>query len=194
MPSPILVIWVLLSILVAGTCTFSFLQPFWFLHEHFTHSFGIISFCFGDTRLFYVHEVCGSYGGNFNLGSIPSGAWQAACVLYGGGCGLLSLGALLATCVVCIPLDFRKRTTRLAGYTQSISGNKLTRDKIWKLQVLKIILKYRLYIIMNNYRHNVIKRRFLDLTTQLQVIQYLTMVMSSAKITTINTVLYELTP
>ncbi|XP_041348926.1 transmembrane protein 211-like [Gigantopelta aegis] len=121
MPSPILVIWVLLSILVAGTCTFSFLQPFWFLHEHFTHSFGIISFCFGDTRFFYAQEVCGSYGGNFNLGSIPSGAWQAACVLYGGGCGLLSLGALFATCVVCVPVDYRKRTTRVAGYTQIIS-------------------------------------------------------------------------
>ncbi len=125
MPSPILMIWVLLSVLVAGTCTFSFLQPFWFIHLDYTHSFGLISYCYGDTRFVKTKEICGAYGGNFNLGSIPSGAWQASCVLYGAGCGLLSLGAFISICVAVMPSDYRKKTTRLVGYTQTVAG------KIW---------------------------------------------------------------
>ncbi|XP_046356015.1 transmembrane protein 211-like [Haliotis rubra] len=121
MPSPILMIWALLSVLVAGTCTFSFLQPFWFIHLDYTHSFGLISYCFGNTRFAYSRETCLAYGGNFNLGSIPSGAWQASCVLYGGGCGLLCLGAFIAICVAIIPADYRKKPTRLAGYTQTVA-------------------------------------------------------------------------
>nr|KAG5686818.1 hypothetical protein BaRGS_032035 [Batillaria attramentaria] len=88
MPPPVLLLWSLLSAVVAGTCSFTFLQPFWFVHDDLTHAFGLVSYCYANTRNGDEQETCSAYGGNFRLGSIPSGAWQASCVLYGAGCGL----------------------------------------------------------------------------------------------------------
>ncbi|XP_046356020.1 LHFPL tetraspan subfamily member 2 protein-like isoform X2 [Haliotis rubra] len=121
MPSPILLIWVLLSVLVAGTCTFSFLQPFWLLHHDFSHAFGMISYCFGDTRYAKSREVCRFYGGTFSMGRVPVRAWQASCVLYGGGCGLISLSAFVSVCVTCLPRDYQKSMTRIVGYVQTVA-------------------------------------------------------------------------
>ncbi|XP_025092432.1 transmembrane protein 211-like [Pomacea canaliculata] len=121
MPSPVLLLWSLLSVLVAGTCTFTFLQPFWLVHSDLLHAFGLVAYCYSGSSHHDDRETCSAYGGNFRLGSIPSGAWQAACVLYGAGCVLACLGALLSLCSACMPGHCRRRVTRAGGYVQTVS-------------------------------------------------------------------------
>lgn len=123
MISPILIIWALLSVLVSATCTFSFLQPFWFIHTEKTPSFGMVSYCLKTSVETYQNkEVCTFYGGYFNLNNLPSGAWQAACVLYGSGCILMCLGAFLAVCNTCMPRKYDHRMSAVTGYIQTVAG------------------------------------------------------------------------
>ncbi|XP_060064585.1 LHFPL tetraspan subfamily member 2a protein-like [Ylistrum balloti] len=122
MISPVLLLWALLSVLVSALSTYSFVQPAWFVTSGQSNSFGMISLCM--TRIEVSHtpdyEICEFYGGYFNLGNLPSGAWQAACVLYGAGCILLCCGAFLAVTTSCIPSDVVKTVTVMAGYVQFI--------------------------------------------------------------------------
>jgi hypothetical protein len=125
MISPILLMWILLSVMVAATCTFSFLQPFWFVHRDNTYTFGMICYCLHDSAVIYHNspmDVCYLYGGYFRLGNLPSGAWQAACVMYGCGSMLLCLGAVLVVCNTCVPREYDQRLASVAGYTQTVGG------------------------------------------------------------------------
>ncbi|XP_041378805.1 LHFPL tetraspan subfamily member 2a protein-like [Gigantopelta aegis] len=122
MVSPILVLWTVLSVLVAGSCSFTFLQPFWIIHLDYTHSFGMVSYCYMDSLYENYKDVCTAYGGYYHLGNIPSGAWQAACVLYGTGCVLLCLSAVLALYDLGLVRESlsNRRLSLVAGYIQAV--------------------------------------------------------------------------
>lgn len=124
MNSPVLLIWTFLSILVSALGTYSFIQPIWIVTPNQTGSFGLISTCVTVLDVVsqdFGKQRCEFYGGYFNLGSLPSGAWQASCTLFGGGCILLCCGAFLAVCTSCIPNDAVKSVTVMAGYVQFIA-------------------------------------------------------------------------
>ena len=94
MSTPIGILWTLLSIMVAGTCSFSFLQPFWFIEPETFDSFGMYSYCIavsrgksgGGSRSYSQSRagdvdkgkshVCGIYGGTFHFSNLPSNSWQ----------------------------------------------------------------------------------------------------------------------
>ena len=124
MISPVLLLWAMLSVLVSALNTYSFIQPAWFVTSGHGKTFGMISVC--STQIEYPEiktiERCEFYGGSFNLGNLPSGAWQAGCVLFGSGCILLCCGAFLAVTTSCIPCDVVKTVTMMAGYVQFIAG------------------------------------------------------------------------
>lgn len=122
MSTPIGILWTLLSIMVAGTSSFSFLQPSWFIQPETVNSFGMYSYCVRDVRHRLDSQVCGIYGGFFHFSNLPSNAWQAACVLYGGGCAFLCLGALLAIFSLCLPTVCDKRLAIFTGYIQTMAG------------------------------------------------------------------------
>ncbi|PVD32821.1 hypothetical protein C0Q70_08268 [Pomacea canaliculata] len=58
MPSPVLLLWSLLSVLVAGTCTFTFLQPFWLVHSDLLHAFGLVAYCYSGSSHHDDRETC----------------------------------------------------------------------------------------------------------------------------------------
>ena len=75
-------------------------------------------------------QLCGVYGGQFDLSSLPSNTWQIACVLYGGGCVLLGFGSLVAVVCLLLPSHWAKRLATYAGYIQTMAGmDKYTTDK-----------------------------------------------------------------
>ncbi|XP_071181238.1 LHFPL tetraspan subfamily member 2a protein-like [Mytilus edulis] len=123
MVSPVLIIWAFLSVLVSGLTTYAFVQPVWLVGSNLLDTFGMISLCLSRTVFpgGNLKQECEFYGGYFNLGNLPSGAWQAACVLYGAGCVLLSCGAFLAVCTSCIPCDVVRTVTVMAGYVQFVA-------------------------------------------------------------------------
>ena len=142
MKTPIGILWTLLSIVVAGTCGFSFLQPYWFIEPDTDNSFGMFSYCVSTRDIPYLYDshshryiqirthigrnqrkhICGIYGGSFQFSNLPSNSWQAACVLYGGGCVFLCLGALLAIIALCVPTLTDKRLTLFSGYIQTMAS------------------------------------------------------------------------
>jgi hypothetical protein len=125
MNSPVLLVWTFLAVLVSALGTYSFIQPIWIVTPNQTETFGLISTCvtvLDVSSQDYGRQRCEFYGGYFNLGSLPSGAWQAACTLFGGGCILLCCGAFLAVCTSCIPNEVVKSVTVMAGYVQFIAG------------------------------------------------------------------------
>ena len=142
MKTPIGILWTLLSIVVAGTCSFSFLQPYWFIEPDTDNSFGMFSYCVSTRDIPYLYDshshryiqirthiggshrkhICGIYGGSFQFSNLPSNSWQAACVLYGGGCVFLCFGALLAIIALCVPTLTDKRLTLFAGYIQTMAS------------------------------------------------------------------------
>ena len=141
MSTPIGILWTLLSILVAGTCSFAFLQPFWLIQPVTLYSFGVFTYCIqspgdamptggggGGTAAAgqgngATEQQCGVYGKQFNLSNLPSNAWQASCVLYGAGCIFLCTAALLAMVSMCVPTDYDKRMAAITGYMQCVAGN-----------------------------------------------------------------------
>lgn len=119
------VLWTLLSIIVSGVCGFSFLQPFWLLNTDSMNSLGLYSYCVGDSSIkTHLVQICGIYGGRFHFSNLPSNAWQAACVLYGGGCAFLCLAALLAVSTLCLPAVSDKRLAVFTGYIQAMAGER----------------------------------------------------------------------
>jgi len=69
------------------------------------------------------YQMCGVYGGNqFDLSSLPSNAWQIACVLYGGGCVLLGFGSLAAAVSLVLPNVWSTRLACYTGYIQTMAG------------------------------------------------------------------------
>ena len=134
MISPVLIIWAFLSVLVSGLTTYAFVQPVWLVGSNLLDTFGMISLCLSRTVFpgGSLKQECEFYGGYFNLGNLPSGAWQAACVLYGAGCVLLSCGAFLAVCTSCIPCDVVRTVTVMAGYVQFVAGKLLGLLQLWQ--------------------------------------------------------------
>lgn len=122
-------LWTLLSLIVAGLSTFSFLQPYWFIHRRTLHSLGMYSFCLRDDLVYQptlekgpFTQACGLYGGYFDFVNLPSNAWQVACVLYGGGCGVLVICALLSILVLCMPSKWDTKMAAVTGYIQTTAG------------------------------------------------------------------------
>ena len=68
-------------------------------------------------------QLCGVYGGQFDLSSLPSNTWQIACVLYGGGCVLLGFSSLAAVFCLLLPSHWAKRLASYTGYIQTMAGN-----------------------------------------------------------------------
>ena len=68
-------------------------------------------------------QLCGVYGGQFDLSSLPSNTWQIACVLYGGGCVLLGFGSLAAVFSLLLPSHWARRLATYTGYIQTMAGN-----------------------------------------------------------------------
>ena len=120
--SPILLLWSLLTVLVACTCTFAFLQPFWVVHVDLVHTFGMVSYCFMEVQTERSREVCSAYGGYHHLANIPSGAWQAGCVLYGAGCVMLCVSSFLALSNLGMADRHVPRVALVAGYLQALAG------------------------------------------------------------------------
>lgn len=120
--TPIAVIWSLLSILVAGTCGFSLMQPSWLLRKETLSSIGMLSYCYRDfTQRGNAHS-CRLFGEvSLDLKSLPSREWQTAFVLFSLGCLILCLGATLAVLTLCLPTKVDKKAALITGYLQSIS-------------------------------------------------------------------------
>jgi hypothetical protein len=125
-------LWTLLSLIVAGLSSFSFLQPYWFINRKTLYSLGMYSFCLRDdiAAQMPAHfeagpftQACGLYGDYFDFMSLPSDAWQVACVLYGAGCAVLVICALISLLVLCLPSLCDTRTAVLTGYVQTSAGN-----------------------------------------------------------------------
>lgn len=146
------VVWICLSITVSAAFWFSLLEPFWFINTSTATSIGVYSYCViaadhtsadvtsgsmtssviatSIARLFAGSMsptgddglVCRLYGDRFQLDYMPSGPWQAACLLLTAGAVLMSLSALLSVATLCVP---RHRDTGLAvviGYIQIVAG------------------------------------------------------------------------
>ena len=68
------------------------------------------------------------YGGgdSFDLTRLPTVWWQLACVLYGGGCTMLSVAAVCALIIqiisVCLPTAGQKLASVVGG-AQGIAGS-----------------------------------------------------------------------
>ncbi len=123
MCSPIGVLWVLLSSIVAGLTAFSFLQPFWFTSNETLNSLGMFGYCVRDLRTKgTLGQVCGTYGGEFRFSNLPSNAWQVSCVLYGGGTLLVCFSAFVAMVTLCLPGAWDRRVAALTGYIQTTGG------------------------------------------------------------------------
>lgn len=141
-------LWSLLSLLVAGSCAFSFCYPSWITHPDRLHSFGLFTQCARDPRAPHPRAACQGYGpgGGVDVGSIPSGAWQASTLLFGSGTGLQCLGALVTLLLLVLPAHpySGHRLALLCGYMQTLAGEcfscgGLTRNCVGK-GVLELIV------------------------------------------------------
>ena len=119
-------LWSLLSLLVAGSCAFSFCYPSWITHPDRLHSFGLFTQCVRDPHSPHPRAVCRGYGpgGGVDVGSIPSGAWQASTLLFGSGAGLQCVGALVTLLLLLLPSHpySGRRLALLCGYMQTLAG------------------------------------------------------------------------
>ncbi|XP_078680330.1 LHFPL tetraspan subfamily member 2 protein-like [Branchiostoma floridae x Branchiostoma belcheri] len=115
------VIWTFLSVCTALACTFSFASPTWFIKNvgRQLASFGLFSYCVQNVRS--RTTMCLGYGDEFSFTRIPHGAWQAGCVLFGGGCVMLCAAAIIAMASCCVPYFCERRISVFAGYMQSVA-------------------------------------------------------------------------
>jgi hypothetical protein len=96
--------------------------------------------------------ICRVYGGRFQLTFMPSGPWQAACVLFTAGAVLMTLAAILAVGTLFVS---RKNDTALAtaiGYMQIVAG--------WS-RILDIV-SFRAWIARHFYTLHIRPRMALD--------------------------------
>ncbi|KAL8573342.1 hypothetical protein ACOMHN_032804 [Nucella lapillus] len=120
-------LWSLLSVLVASACALSFYHPSWVSHPDRLHSFGLFTQCVRDPHTSYPQSVCQGYGpgGRVDLRSVPSGAWQASTLLYGGGVCLQCVGAVVTLVLLLLPshpYNSGRRVALLCGYMQTLAG------------------------------------------------------------------------
>ena len=150
-PTPIAMLWTILSVLLAGTLTFCLLQPHWYINPKTETTFGPFGYCVvsspGMTIAFPTgHQRrlgisgrlsvptrmrCGMYTRQFQLSNVASRSWQAAAALYGAGCMLETIAAVIALAsslpVSRKSLKFMKcmmgrRAVVIAGCLQVIAG------------------------------------------------------------------------
>ena len=119
-------LWILLSLLIAITCTYCLLQPEWFVHPDSVHAFGVYAFCVKDSRMHRTFRHCDFYGGRFGFGNIPSTPWQAACLLYGGGCLFMCIASVCSLGTMCVKNGCDKTLVLLTRYLQTAAGMHLT--------------------------------------------------------------------
>ena len=122
MNTPVHFLWVVISVVVTVTCVFSFFQPTWFIHPDHIHSFGLYAYCKTGAEGLFYHPDCGYYGGHFRFGSIPSAAWQVACLLFGSGCVFLTVGAMLSVLTIFMSKEYSAKISLVAGYAQTVAG------------------------------------------------------------------------
>ncbi|XP_070572258.1 LHFPL tetraspan subfamily member 7 protein-like [Ptychodera flava] len=121
--TPLSVFWTLLSLALASALCASFVAPTWFIKSGNLDlsSFGLYSYCVHSPGPGSI-EVCQIFGGGrFDLMTLPVGVWQAAVVLFGGGCIMCSLGALLSLSSLFFALNTHKKLALFAGYVQTVS-------------------------------------------------------------------------
>ncbi|XP_077865444.1 LHFPL tetraspan subfamily member 6 protein-like [Saccoglossus kowalevskii] len=119
--TPLAVFWTLMSLALAAACCVSFVAPTWFLKPDGLNlaSFGLYSYCLHDPREGIVCHIFG--GGRFDLMTLPVGVWQAAVVLFGGGCIMCVLGSLLSLISLFCHTNTHKTLALFAGYVQIVS-------------------------------------------------------------------------
>ncbi|XP_077996534.1 LHFPL tetraspan subfamily member 7 protein-like [Glandiceps talaboti] len=121
--TPLSVFWTLLSLALSAGCCVSFVAPMWFLKDDGLEldlsSFGLYSYCLHEPRDKITCRIFG--GGRFDLMTLPVGVWQAAVVLYGGGCIMCVLGALLALFSLFCTTDTHQKLALFAGYVQIVA-------------------------------------------------------------------------
>lgn len=144
--SPVSLLWAFLSVLVAGTSLLSFLTPYWTVHPDHVHSFGLFNLCVRDQRYSHPRPLCMNFGlqnhytssafiaasnrsegvdrvsSSVDIAKIPSGAWQAACLLYGAGVCVQILGALVSLVVLALGEPWHHRVALINGYMQTVGG------------------------------------------------------------------------
>ncbi|CAL1537072.1 unnamed protein product [Lymnaea stagnalis] len=139
--SPVSLLWTFLSVLVAGTCLVSFLTPYWATHPDHVHSFGLFNLCVRDQRFSHPRPLCVNFGyqqmysyesgtndtevdvvdaRTVDITRIPSGAWQAACLLFGAGVTVQILGALTSLVVLGLTEPWHHRVALVNGYMQTV--------------------------------------------------------------------------
>ncbi|XP_074641422.1 LHFPL tetraspan subfamily member 7 protein-like [Tubulanus polymorphus] len=120
--SPIGILWTILSIMVAGICSFAFMQPYWILEPDKLNCFGVLNYCVKDPRSQdKVRQFCGFYGGVFNYFSIPSTSWKATCALFGGGIALMGLSCLFCFFMNVAPKAHVRRLSLISGNIQVLA-------------------------------------------------------------------------
>lgn len=148
--SPVSLLWTFLSVLVAGTCLLSFLTPYWTVHPDHVHSFGLFNLCIRDLRFSHPRPLCMNFGhqpyylstrifiaatssnttddevaldyGSVDIARIPSGAWQAACLLFGVGVFVQIIGAVVSLVVLLLHEPWHHRVALINGYMQTVGG------------------------------------------------------------------------
>ena len=138
-------LWILLSLVIATTCTYCLLQPEWTIHPDSVHTFGVYAFCIWDVRFSKPNQRCDFYGGRFGFGNIPSTAWQAACILYGGGCVFMCIASVCSLGTLCVKHGCDKTLVLITRYLQ-ITAGKLTRRR--KVQNISILTYHELVILL----------------------------------------------
>ncbi|CAG5120003.1 unnamed protein product, partial [Candidula unifasciata] len=123
--SPVSLLWAFLSVLVASTSLLSFITPYWTVHPDHIHSFGLFNLCVRDQRFAHPRSLCMNFGlqtltSSADIAKIPSGAWQAACLLYGAGVCVQILGALVSLVVLALGEPWHHRVALINGYMQTV--------------------------------------------------------------------------
>ncbi|OWF35495.1 transmembrane protein 211-like [Mizuhopecten yessoensis] len=116
-------IWILITALVAASCAFSLLQPFWILHPDGIHSFGVYIYCkgseLGDAGSLLTTRMCSFYGGQLSVVNIPSGAWQATFLLFSTGCAILLASLVLGLAGMFMATRWLRRLSCAMTYIQT---------------------------------------------------------------------------
>ena len=150
-PTPIALLWTILSVLLAGTLTFCLLQPHWYVNPESGTTFGPFGYCVvtsrGMTFAFQENHQrrlgvsqklsvpsrmrCSVYGGHFRSSTVASRSWQAAAAMYGAGCMLQTIAAVVAL-ASSLPVSRKslkflrclmgRRAVVIAGCLQTIAG------------------------------------------------------------------------
>ncbi|XP_041349466.1 LHFPL tetraspan subfamily member 2 protein-like [Gigantopelta aegis] len=122
--SPIVLLWSVVSVLVSVACTISFVFPSWITHPDLLHSFGMFNYCVRNTRTSLTTSTastCLTYSHATSVAKIPSGAWNASCILFGSGCVFQCVAAIVSVGVVFLRKRWHRRLAVADGYLQTVA-------------------------------------------------------------------------